>query len=400
MTTAYFELIGGASGNMLLGALLDAGASAAELERALRTIPVSKPWSLHVSRTDKRGIAATLVEIIVPGEDGAPDHVHGGHGRGIALAGVLAILDASGLTAAQKERARAIYTRLAEAEARAHGATVETVHFHEIGETDAILDVAGVCVLLDALGVERVACSAFPLGSGHIRMQHGTYPNPPPATADLLRGFATYDGGIAAEMVTTTGAAVLTTLAEPETERPAMRALRIGYGAGTSDFAIPNVLRVTVGAETGRGDARGDVVAVLETNVDDMPPQYFELALERAFAAGALDAWLAPVTMKKSRPGILFGVIAPLDREDACAEAMLTETSTLGVRIRHERRVVLERTLEDVETPFGTVRVKRATAAGRARRTLEYDDIVRIAREQRLPVAEVARIVGKIVDQS
>jgi pyridinium-3,5-bisthiocarboxylic acid mononucleotide nickel chelatase len=414
MTTAYFEMIGGASGNMLLGALLDAGASAEELERALRTIPVRKPWTLHVSRADKRGIAATLVEIIVPGEDGAPDHVHGNHGphgphgnhggqhehgAAIGLADVLAILDASELSAAQKERAQAIYTRLAEAEARAHGATVETVHFHEIGETDAILDIAGTCVLLDALGIERIASSAFPLGSGHITMQHGTYPNPPPATAELLRGFATYDGGVAAEMVTTTGAAVLTTLATPDTARPAMCAERIGYGAGTSDFAIPNVLRVTIGPETG--GAHGDVVAVLETNVDDMPPQYFELALERAFAAGALDAWLAPVTMKKSRPGIVFGVIAPLDREDACAQAMLTETSTLGIRIRHERRVVLERTLESVETPFGPVRVKRATAkGGHARRTLEYDDIVRIAREQNLPVAEVARIVGKIVDVS
>jgi uncharacterized protein (TIGR00299 family) protein len=396
VTTAYFEMIGGASGNMLLGALLDAGADVVALERALRTIPVRKPWTLHAQPVTKRGIAATHVEIVVPGEDGAPDHVHGAHGDGITLHDVLDILARSELSTKQKERARAIYIRLAEAEARAHGATVDAVHFHEIGETDAILDVAGTCVLLDALGVERVTCSAFPLGDGRVHMQHGAYPNPPPATADLLRGFATYDGGVPKEMVTTTGAAVLTTLSAPGQGRPAMRIARIGYGAGTSDFAIPNVLRVTIGDET-QPDT-GDVVAVLETNVDDMSPQYFELAIERAFAAGALDAWLTPITMKKSRPAIQFSVLAPLEHERACADAMLAETTSLGVRVRHERRYVLERSLAEVATPYGPVRVKTARVAGQTRRTLEYDDVLRIAREHGMPVAEVARVVGKIVD--
>lgn len=399
MRLAYFEPIGGASGNMLLGALIDAGADAAAVERALRSVPVRKPWRFQVERVVKRGIASAYVSIEVRGEDGSPDHVHREHsgaGHGVRLADVVEILDRSALDGEQKRRAGAIYTRLAEAEARVHGEAVEEIHFHEVGETDAILDVAGACVALDLLGVEAIRCAPFPIGRGSISMRHGAYPNPPPATAELLRGFATFDGGVAGEMVTTTGAAILTTLATSgRAERPEMTVERIGYGAGTSEFPVPNVLRVSVGdareTEGHGGGVHSDEVAVLEANIDDMSPQYFELALERVFAAGALDAWLAPIVMKRSRPGVVFGVIAPLDSERACARAMLVETTTLGVRVRRERRYVLERRVDEVSTPLGVVRVKTATIDGRARRTLEYADVVRIAREQSRPVAEVAR---------
>lgn len=407
MRIAYFEPIGGASGNMLLGALIDAGADAAAIESALRTIPVRKPWRFRAERSVKRGIAATYVSIEVPGEDGAPDHVHASHGEashGVRLANVIEILDRSTLDARQKLRARAIYTRLAEAEAVAHGETPDAIHFHEVGATDAILDVAGACVALDLLRVDAVRCAPFPTGRGSISMQHGAYPNPPPATAELLRGFATYDGGVDGEMVTTTGAAILTTLAATSSgERPEMIAERIGYGAGTSDFLIPNVLRVSVGeaAEAfNSAEAMSDEVVVLEANVDDMSPQYFELALERVFAAGALDAWLVPIVMKKSRPGILFGAIAPLDREQACAHAMLVETTTLGVRVRREHRRVLERRIAEVSTELGVVRVKTAVVDGRPRRTLEYADVVRIARERHRPIAEVARELERCLPES
>lgn len=419
MRVAYFEPIGGASGNMLLGALIDAGADASAIESALRTVPVRKPWRFRAERSVKRGIAATYVSIEVPGEDGAPDHVHPSHGKasygqashgevslgevshGVRLADVLEILERSTLDGGQKLRARAIYTRLAEAEALVHGKPADAIHFHEVGETDAILDVAGACVALDLLRVDAVRCAPFPTGRGSISMQHGAYPNPPPATAELLRGFATYDGGVDGEMVTTTGAAILTTLAATSRgERPRMVAERIGYGAGTSDFPIPNVLRVSVGeaveaAATAAGETTSDEVVVLEANVDDMSPQYFELALERVFAAGALDAWLVPIVMKKSRPGILFGAIAPLDRERACARAMLAETTTLGVRVRRERRHTVERRVDEVSTALGTVRVKTAVVDGRLRRTLEYADVVRIARELGRPIADVARELEK-----
>lgn len=399
MNAAFFELIGGASGNMLLGALIDAGARVTDIEAALRTIPVAG-WTIEQRRVEKLGIAATYFDFVIPGEDHHPSE-HGAqaaprHGR--HLADVLGILAASGLSEAQKRRAESIYVRLGEAEAKVHGTTVERIHFHEVGATDAILDVAGTCVALDLLGVGGAYCSAFPVGRGTIAMEHGRYPNPPPATAELLRGASTYDAGIAGEMVTTTGAAILSTLVARPGERPAMRAERIGYGAGRSDFAVPNVVRVSIGPLAGREPELGpgpgpgfgsDEVAVLEANVDDMSPQRFELAVERTLAAGAYDVWLAPVTMKKSRPAILIGAVAPLACEAAVARAMLGETTTLGVRVRRERRYTLARETVSYETPLGTVRVKTASFDGQARRTLEYDDVVRIARELERPFAEI-----------
>jgi uncharacterized protein (TIGR00299 family) protein len=408
---AYFEMIGGASGNMLLGALIDAGADAARIEAALHTIPVTG-WSSEKRRVDKLGIAATYYDFIVPGEDHHAHEHAGAHGTARHLDEVLDIVARSGLSSAQRERARAIYVRLANAEAKVHGTTADRIHFHEVGAVDAILDVAGTCVALDLLDVESVWCSAFPAGHGAIEMQHGRYPNMPPTTAELLRGSPTYDGGIAGEMVTPTGAAILTALVERPGVRPPLTAERIGYGAGRSDFAIPNVLRASIGTldELPSGElafgsngelafAVRDEVVVLEANVDDMSPQRFELALERALAAGAFDVWLAPVTMKKSRPAILFGAIAPLDREAAVARAMLAETTTLGVRVRRERRYTLPREVRAVATPFGEVRVKTATIDGQRRRTLEYDDVVRIARERGRPLAEVVAELETILPE-
>lgn len=397
---AYLELIGGASGNMLLGALIDAGADAVRLEAALRTIPVGKAWSVERRRVLKQNVAATFFDFVVPGEDHhASDDVPRGHGR--HLAEVLAIVERSDLGDEQKRRAREIYVRLGEAEAKVHGTTAEAVHFHEIGEVDAILDIAGACVALDLLDVETVYCSAFPVGNGTIDMHHGRYPNPPPATAELLRGAPTYAAGIEGEMVTTTGAAILTALVARPGRRPAMTANRIGYGAGRSDFALPNVLRASIGpldpaqTRTSAGAADPDAadlerVAVCEATIDDMSPQHFELAIERVLAAGAYDVWLAPISMKKLRPAVLFGAVTALSCEAAVARTMLAETTTLGVRVRHERRYTLARESAAFETPLGTIRVKVATVDGRLRRTLEYDDVVRVARERQRPIAEIA----------
>jgi hypothetical protein len=391
---AYFEMIGGASGNMLLGALLDAGADQAALEAALSTIPVAG-WRATRERALKRGIAATYFDFVIPGEDHdahAHEPGHAPHGHAHAerhLSDVLELLERSGLSLSQKARATAIYRRLGEAEALVHGSSVETIHFHEVGQIDAILDVAGFCVALDLLGVERLYCSAFPVGRGSIAMSHGRYPNPPPATAELLRGAPLIPADVDGEMVTTTAAAILTTLVERPGDRPAFTARRIGYGAGRSDFAVPNVVRVSLGDEAARAGGAAEV-CVLEANVDDMQPQHFELALERVLAAGAFDAWLAPVTMKKSRPAVLFGAVAPPEREADVARALLENTTTLGVRVRRERRYVLERSVTEHATELGPVRVKTAVVAGGLRRTLEYDDVARIARESGRPVAEIA----------
>jgi uncharacterized protein (TIGR00299 family) protein len=309
---------------------------------------------------------------------------------------VLAIVERSGLGARQRERASTVYRRLAEAEARVHGAAVETVHFHEIGQVDAILDVAAFCIALDLLAIDELRCSPFPIGHGSIRMEHGTFPNPPPATAELLRGWPTRAVDVEGELVTTTAAAILTTLATPG-GRPDFVVERIGYGAGTSDFTIPNVTRVSIGHAPVPAAAAPDAdeVVVLETNVDDMSPQHYELALERIFAAGARDAWLTPIVMKKGRPAILLAALADPSAEDAVAHAMLRETTTIGVRVRTERRHLLSRTVRTMETVYGPVRVKEVQLDGTVRVRAEYDDLLRIARERGLPLPEVARVVER-----
>ena len=413
MRIAYVDMVGGAAGDMLLAAFLDAGLDRNALEQALRGI-VPDGWTLEPKRVVKQGIAATYAGLVVPGEDGDPGHHHQDgdahdhtHEHGHAtrtLADVLELVEQSSLTSRQRKRASAVYRRLAAAEAQAHGTTPEAVRFHEIGQVDAILDVAATCVALDLLEIDELRCSPFPLGEGSIRMAHGVYPNPPPATANLLLGWPTRVVDIAAELVTTTAAAILTTLARPG--RHDMTIERIGYGAGRSDFPFPNVTRVVVGASAPaawRGEdvpLGWDEVVVLETNIDDMLPQHYELALERIFAAGALDVWLTPIVMKKGRPAITLSAIAkPLD-EQAVAFAMLSETTTLGVRSRRERRHVLPRESASVETPYGAVRVKRAGPDGRSRTRAEYDDLLRIARETRLPLPEIARVVDAAIEQA
>jgi uncharacterized protein (TIGR00299 family) protein len=392
----YVDMIGGAAGDMLMGAWVDAGVDAAVLERALRTV-VADGWELVTERVDRAGISAIHLDLVIPGEDDhahthGPDgehyheHVHHGH----RLRDILAIVERSGLTARQIERASAIYRRLAEAEARVHGQPVDEVIFHEVGQIDAILDVAGTCIALDLLEIEELRCSAFPTGHGLVRMAHGAYPNPGPASLDLMRGFPLRATDIEAELVTVTGAAILTTLATPG---PAlgMTLECIGYGAGRKKFAVPNVVRVMTGERTAA--AASAEVVVIEANIDDMSPQHYELALERIFAAGAHDAWLTPITMKKGRPAITLAALADPSAEKAVAEAMLRETTTIGVRVRTERRHVLAREMATVDTPFGTVRVKRVAGDGVARWQAEYDDLLRIARERNLPLSEVTRAV-------
>ena len=428
MRIAYVDMIGGAAGDMLIAAFLDAGLDREALERALRTV-VADGWALEPKRVVKRGIAATYAGLVVPGEDGDERHHHHrtghGHGHGHGhdhdherdhrhdhdhddrdddgetgtrtLADVLAIVERSGLSARQRERASAVYRALADAEARTHGTTAGAIRFHEIGQVDAILDVAATCVALDLLEIDELRCSPFPIGHGPIGMAHGIYPNPPPATAYLLTGWPTRALDVAGELVTPTAAAILTTLAKPG--RADMTIERIGYGAGRSDFTVPNVTRVMIGtAVAGNAPAPdADEVVVIEANIDDMLPQHYELAMERLFAAGARDVWLTPVVMKKGRPAITLSALAAAADEDAVARAMLTETTTIGVRVRTERRHVLPRETVSVETPYGPVRVKRAGTNGEARARAEYDDLLRIARERNLPLPEVARTVDAVI---
>jgi len=425
MKIAYVEMVGGAAGNMLAGAFVDLGVPLEIIDAALRTIPV-EGWRIETSRVVKRGIAATYLDVIVPGEDEPHDdhderahgHDHEHHHEGKPtrrLSDVLAVLERSGLSPRVKQQAARIYTRLAEAEARVHGTTADRIHFHEVGEIDAIVDVAITCIALEWLGVERLYCSAFPVGTGEIRMAHGDYPNPPPATLDLLRGAPLRPVDVRGELVTTTAAAILGTLVEQPGLRPAMRAERVGYGAGRSDFPMPNVTRVTVGEpllEAGPPQGAGagaelaaaeglerDEVAILEANVDDMDPRWFEGAFEALLAAGAYDVWLTPVQMKKSRPATLVGAVCAPERAGQVAKALLEHTTTLGVRIRRQERLVLARRIETVQTAHGPVRVKVSRLpGGRERRTVEYDDVRALALARALPVEAVLREIRAQVE--
>jgi pyridinium-3,5-bisthiocarboxylic acid mononucleotide nickel chelatase len=302
---------------------------------------------------------------------------------------VLAILGAARFAPSVERTAERVYRRLAAAEAVMHGTTVDDVVFHEVGQIDAIIDIAGAAVALELLGIERVYCSALPCGTGRIRSAHGEGPSPAPATMELLRGHPTYTIDLAAEFVTPTGAAILTEIASFE-PRPPMVVREIGYGSGRSDFPFPNVLRVLVGeTRTAGASEPGDDVVQIETNIDDMDPRVYEHAMERIFSAGAVDVWTQAIGMKKGRPGVLLCALVPADRETAVAQAMLAETTTIGVRSWRVHRTVLERENAVISTSFGDVRVKIVDAPGGRRARAEYEDCKRIAQSRGLPLADV-----------
>lgn len=382
---------------MILGSLVDAGLDRHELERQLRRLPVSG-WTMRANRVVKRGLAALYLDVDVPGEDedGAnahPQHEAHAHRR---LADVIEIVRGARFPQAVEDTAIRIYRRLAQAEAVIHGGSVDEIAFHEVGQIDAIVDIAGAALALHLLGVEAVHCSALPCGSGRVHSAHGTMPSPAPATMELLRGAPTCQLELDAEFVTPTGAAILTTIAS-FAARPPMTVGAIGYGSGRSDFPFPNVLRVLIGdtisAEQGSAE-HGDVV-MLEANIDDMNPELYEHVIERLFANGALDVWTQAIGMKKSRPAHTLSVLAPLEAADQLTLAMLAETTSIGVRRWNAGRVTLPRRVSTVETSLGPVRAKVVRAPNGARAKPEYDDCRRIAAERELPLHDVMRIVER-----
>lgn len=353
MRIAHFDAAAGASGDMVLGALVDAGLPFDDLRDALANLAV-EGYELSAEPVVKRGVAATKVTVAL--DDRKQPHRHLRH--------VVEIIDQSELDARVRERAKAVFTRLAEAEAKVHGTTIEKVHFHEVGAVDAIVDVVGACLGLAMLGIERVTCSPLPISHGWVDCAHGRLPVPAWATVELLQGAPTRPLDVAGETLTPTGAALLTTLADGYGQPP-MVPRRIGYGAGAADFGIPNVLRLIVGDAVAGGaepaaeaDLPAAQVVVIETNLDDMNPEWYEPVVRRLFAAGALDVTLAPMFMKKGRPGVRLQVIAEPARRATLAEVLLRETTTLGVRWYGAERTCLAREVSEVTTEFGVVQVK------------------------------------------
>ncbi len=364
---------------MILGALVDAGVSLDALQAELSKLGLAG-WRLSAREVRRGAFRATKVDVEV--ESGVRhEHRH--------LGDIVRILEGSGLARPVVEGASRIFRRLAEAEARVHGSSVEEVHFHEVGAVDAIVDVTGAVVALRLLGAETIHVSALPIGGGFVEGSHGRMPIPGPGTAELLRNFPVVDTGVQMELVTPTGAAILTTLAAGAGRMPAMTVERVGYGAGTRDLpGAPNVLRVFVGETAGAGAS--ETVAQVETTIDDMSPQLYEPLMERLFEAGALDVFLTPVIMKRSRPGTVLTALCPPERVGDLSRVLFEESSTIGLRWTEVSRARLEREMVTIQTAYGALPFKVSRLGGRVVTvTPEFADVVRLAREKSLAVREV-----------
>ena len=387
MTTAYFDCQAGASGNMILGALLDAGLDKARLLAELRKLDLP-PWELRDERVHRGLIQARLVDFDI--EDRGHHH---------AYTDIDARIAAADLKPQVKDEARQVFHRLAEAEAHVHGTPVSEVEFHEVGAADSVLDVVGAAVAVDLLSIDRVVVSPINTGSGWVETAHGRLPVPAPATTQLLAGSGAvaYGSDVKFELLTPTGAAVLTHVADAHGPLPPMRVLQTGYGAGTARLSIPNVLRVTLGQPVGAHQT--DTATVIETNIDDMNPEVYEYVSARLFAAGALDVWTSPIVMKGGRPATQLCALGSNDTVAALIDLILTETTTLGVRAYQVQRTKLQRRSLTVTTPYGRFRVKASYLHGSLRDVApEAADCRRIAAERGVPwrdVYDAARAAGR-----
>ena len=465
MRIAYLECFSGISGDMFLGALLDAGVPPEVLIRTVEALGVDA--RLEISRVDRSGISATKLDVIAAGEKELPreefwqealstqqsalspaahshdhgeehahahshSHVHGhehSHGDGEShshsrehshehshgqqhehgskhthshrgLKEIRQIIQAAGISQQAKDRAIRIFEALGAAEAKVHNTDIEKIHFHEVGAIDAIVDIVCASVGADALGVDEWICSPLNVGGGTVVCAHGAFPIPAPATLELLKNTPVYSGEIQKELVTPTGAAIVSVLASRFSQFPAMKTEKIGYGAGTRNFKnSPNVLRLTVGETATQHESPFPVeeITVLEANVDDMTPQVFGYVLEQALQNGALDAFGTPVQMKKSRPGMLLTVLCRTEDSQRLTKFILAETTTLGVRMRQESRAALTRRHVSVSTKWGDVRIKLANLNGSiSNYAPEYEDCRQIAKEKKVPLKTVMQEAIKI----
>ena len=398
----YLDCFSGISGDMLLGALLDAGAPFDELERVVASLGLDGVSIAH-ERVDRAGVGATKFRVADGSHDHQRDHEGHGHhhhhhhdaGGGRAhhhrgLSEITAIVDRAALPAAARTRAAGLFRRLAEVEAGIHGVPVEEVHLHEVGAVDSIVDITLAVAAMERLAPDRVVASPLNVGSGTVTCEHGELPVPAPATVELLAGAPIYAQGPPVELVTPTGALLVTAYADAYGPLPPMRLERIGYGAGDRDLpARPNVLRALVGEadETPEEAGAPERVVVLECEIDDMNPQLYGVLMERLTDAGAFDVFYAPIQMKKNRPGTLVTVVAPPERREALAGLLFAESTTIGVRVTETARERLDREVVTVESPIGPVRIKVARRDGVVVNAApEFEDCARLAAERGLPV--------------
>ncbi|MDR3184086.1 MAG: nickel pincer cofactor biosynthesis protein LarC [Prevotellaceae bacterium] len=380
MSILYFDCFTGISGDMALSALIDVGVDVGRLTGELKKL-LPDGWELKLSEVSKHGIGAKRVEVIVERQE----HAHR------TMSDIARIIDESGISAGAKDLAKRIFMRLAVAEAKIHGSTPDEVHFHEVGAVDSIIDIAGTAICVDMLAPDKIYASVLHDGHGFVKCRHGTIPVPVPAVTEVLaaRGAALKQLDVEGELMTPTGAAIIAELAESFGPMPEMKIVRTGYGAGTKDFPVPNLLRIVRGETTAATAQEQDTVTVLETNIDDTTPEILGYVMEKLLEAGVRDVFFSPVYMKKCRPATCIHVLCDEADIPAVERILFTETSTIGLRKYRAERTCLPRKSVMVSTPHGDVKAKEATFGNTSRLFIEYEDARRIAREKGIPLRDV-----------
>ena len=373
MRTLYFDCFAGASGNMILGGLLGLGVAQEALESELAKLNLPDV-SLNSTIVDRSGISAAHVEVVAPDQKA---HRH--------LSDIVKIINDTSLDDSVRKMSIAIFSRLAEAEAKVHGTDVEKVHFHEVGAIDAIIDIVGACIGFQMLDIEHFVCSEINVGSGFVEMEHGKFPVPPPAVAELLRNIPVYSSEIIGELITPTGAAIISTVCDSYGQLPKLKLEATAYGAGTRLYdRFPNVLRLLIGETTAaaKENQQVDDLVLIETNLDDTSAQVLGFVMERAFELGALDCWFTAIQMKKNRPATMLSVLCSHEKRSVISELLYKETTTLGLRVKSIERECLSREIINVNTRFGSVDVKIAKYDGQITNAMpEYEQVRSLALE-------------------
>jgi len=383
MKIAYFDCFSGISGDMTVGALLDAGLEIETLEKELNKLGLSG-YQLEVNKVVKKGISATQFKVKIK-EEGVERR----------FKDILDIFEKSKLNEEIKKETKKIFFNIAQAESKIHRKDIDRIHFHEIGGLDSIIDITSAVIGIKTLGIEEIYSSALPVGEGFVKCAHGVIPVPAPATLELLKNIPIYSGGIESEMITPTGAGIIGTLAKSFGERPLMKIERIGYGAGEKEFTIPNLLRVSIGEkilkdENLKDGYVSDETVLIESNIDDMNPEFYDYIMEKLFFKGALDVFLTPIQMKKNRPAHMLSIIVFEQNLKEILEVLFSESTTLGVRIRETKRLRLAQKNFITETKYGKIRVKVGMFKGEIKNIApEYEDCKKMAKQHKVPLKEV-----------
>jgi len=391
MKIAYFDCFSGISGDMISGALLDAGLKKEDLEKELSKLNLSG-YRLEVKKTTKRGLTATQVKVEI-------------EERGVErkLRDIINGIENSKLEEEDKKQIKKIFYKIGEAEAQIHQKDIKDIHFHEVGGMDSIIDITSAVLGLRILGIKEVYSSALPLGNGFVKCAHGNIPVPAPATLEILKGIPVYSSGIKSEMVTPTGAGIISSFAKKFGEMPLMKVERIGYGSGEKDFTIPNILRVNIGEKILKdGNIADDYIydeaTLIESNIDDMNPEFYDYIMDRLFLLGALDVFLTPIRMKKNRPAHMLSIIVYKQNLKEILEVLFSESTTLGVRIREVKRLRLAQKNFITETKYGKIRVKVGMFKGEIKNIApEYENCKKIAKQHQIPLKEVYEEARKVI---